>query len=57
MPAAIAASFKATAKPNPNDTKNPGNNKKNWNGIRTDKTKLVKQQVPISMTVTGIPND
>jgi hypothetical protein len=38
--AAIAALFKATANPDPNDTKNPGNNKKNWNGIGTDKTKL-----------------
>jgi hypothetical protein len=49
--ATIAALFKATTNPNPNDTKNPGSNKKNRNGIGTDKTKLVKQKVPTSVTV------
>jgi hypothetical protein len=49
--AAIAASFKATTNPNPNDPENPGGNKKNRNGIETDKTKLVKQKVPTGVTV------
>jgi hypothetical protein len=31
--AVIAASFKASANPNPKDTNNLGNNKKNQNGI------------------------
>jgi hypothetical protein len=52
--ATIAALFKVTANPNPNDTKNPGSKKKNRNGIRTDKTKLVKQEVPTGVTVVRL---
>jgi hypothetical protein len=36
---------------NPNNTENSGNNRKNHNGIRTQKSKLAKQEVLISMTV------
>jgi hypothetical protein len=37
--------------PNPNDTKNAGNNRKNRNGIGTWKSELVKQEVPTGVTV------
>jgi hypothetical protein len=49
--ATIATSFEATVNPNLNDTESPGSNKKNRNGIGTNKTKLVKQDVPIGVTV------
>jgi hypothetical protein len=43
--AVIAASFTASANPNPKDTNNLGNNKKNRNGIGIEKTELVKQDM------------
>jgi hypothetical protein len=49
--AAIAASFRTTTNLNPNENNNTGNNKKNRNGIETHKSELVKQEVPIGMTV------
>jgi hypothetical protein len=49
--AAIAASFKASANPNPKEANNLGNNKKNRNGIGTCKTELVKQDIPTGATV------
>jgi hypothetical protein len=49
--AAIATSFKTSTNPNPKDTNNLGNNKKNQNGIRISKTKLVKQDMLTGMTV------
>jgi hypothetical protein len=48
--AAIAASFKAPPNPNPKDTNNLGNNKKNRNGIGSFKTELVKQDIPTGAT-------
>jgi hypothetical protein len=49
--ATIAALFKAPPNPNPKDTNNLGNNKKNRNGIGTCKTELVKQDIPTGATV------
>jgi hypothetical protein len=49
--AATAASFKTSTNLNPNENDITGNNKKNRNGMETRKSELVKQDVPISVTV------
>jgi hypothetical protein len=49
--AAIAATFKTTSTLNTSNNANTGSEKKNWNGVETRKTELVKEVIPISVTV------
>jgi hypothetical protein len=49
--AAIAASFKTSTNLNPSENDNTGSNKKKQNGMEICKSELVKQEVPIGVTV------
>jgi hypothetical protein len=53
---AIAASFKTSSIQSTPDIANTGSEKKNWNGVETRKTELVKEVMPIG-TTAGFPDD
>jgi hypothetical protein len=48
---AIAATFKTTSNSNTSENANTASEKKNWNGVKTRRTELVKEVLPISVTV------